>query len=129
MATALSVQLARIRAKSTFPLDVRAQKKAHGRSLIFEPKVAANQDFETIHQICLEGFEDLCRIDTRFVRYASNVFSEQSKEEDRTQMNPAQEKKLNEVLEDFLRLVGGRLLLNPAVKAVEWLVRRFRSVS
>lgn len=129
MATALSAQLAQIRAKSTFPLDVKAQKKAHGRSLIFESKVAANQDFETIYQICLEGFEDLCRIDTRFLMYGGNIFSEQSKDEDRTQMNPAQERKLNEVLEDFLRLVGGKLLLTPAIKAVEWLIRRFRLVS
>lgn len=32
-------------------------------------------------------------------------------------------------LEAFLALVGGRLLLNPAIKAVEWLVRRFRCES
>jgi U3 small nucleolar RNA-associated protein 10 len=30
------------------------------------------------------------------------------------------------VLEVFLGLVGSKLLLRPAVKAVEWLVRRFK---
>ena len=126
MATALTAQLAQIRAKSSYPLDIKAQKKAHRKSLLFDPKVAVNQDFETIYQICIEGFEDLCRIDGRFHKYANTLFSEQSKEEDRTQVLPGQEEELNKVIEDFLRLVGGRLLLNPAVKAVEWLVRRFR---
>jgi U3 small nucleolar RNA-associated protein 10 len=35
---------------------------------------------------------------------------------------------LDTTLESFLGLVGGRLRLNPAVKAVEWLVRRFRYI-
>jgi hypothetical protein len=35
---------------------------------------------------------------------------------------------LDKTLESFLGLVGGRLRLNPAVKAVEWLIRRFRYV-
>ena len=68
----------------------------------------------------------MCRIDRRLSKYESSIFSEQSKQEDRTQMTPAQGKQLDAVLEDFLRLVGGKLLLNPAIKAVEWLVRRFR---
>ena len=126
MATALTAQLAQIRAKSSYPLDIKAQKKAHRKSLLFDPKIAGNQDFETIYQICIEGFDDLCGIDGRFYKYANTLFSEQSKEEDRTQLLPEQEEELNKVIEDFLRLVGGRLLLNPAVKAVEWLVRRFR---
>lgn len=128
MATALSAQLAQIRAKSVYPSDVKAQKKAHGKSLLFDAKVAASQDFETIFEICVEGFEDLCQIDSRFKKFTKNIFSEQSKEEDRTQMTVAQENQLNGVLEDFLRLVGARAQLNPAAKAVEWLVRRFRFV-
>jgi U3 small nucleolar RNA-associated protein 10 len=33
------------------------------------------------------------------------------------------------VLEAFITLVGPRLLLKPAEKALEWLVRRFRYVT
>lgn len=33
---------------------------------------------------------------------------------------------LDKRLESFLGLVGARLRLTPAIKAVEWLVRRFR---
>ncbi|MCJ1335773.1 HEAT repeat-containing protein 1 [Bachmanniomyces sp. S44760] len=126
MATALAVQLAKIAAKSNNSLDLRAQRKSHSQSLIFDPAVAAIQDFDTIYQLCLEGFQELCSIDERFHRYRKNLFSEQSKVEDRTQMTASQSAQLDAAIESFLSLVGARLLLKPAVKAVEWLVRRFR---
>ena len=128
MATALASQLAQIRASSTNPLDLKAQKKAHSRSLLFEHDVAATQDFNSLYQICYEGFQELCLLDSRFAGFANNLFSEQSKHQDRTQMTAAQNQQLDVVLEDFLHLVGSKLLLKPALKAVEWLVRRFRSV-
>ncbi|MCJ1435688.1 snoRNA-binding rRNA-processing protein utp10 [Xylographa pallens] len=126
MATALATQLAQIAARSTNPLDLKAQKRAHSKSLLFDQNVAASQDFDTIYQICLEGYQELCQMDKRFVGFARSIFSEQSKTEERTQMTAAQNKELDEVLESFLSLVGARLLLRPALKAVEWLVRRFR---
>ncbi|KAL9633734.1 MAG: hypothetical protein Q9164_004523 [Protoblastenia rupestris] len=126
MTTKLAAQLARIRANSTNPLNLKAQKKAHSQTLLFEPHVAATQEFDTIYQICYEGFEDLCRLDSRFIVFAKNLFSDQSKQEDRTQMTDAQNRQLDGVLECFLGLVGAKLLLKPALKAVEWLIRRFR---
>ena len=129
MATALASQLAQIRDNSTNPLDLKAQKKAHSRSLLFEPAVAATQDFDSLYQLCHEGFQELCHLDSRFAGFANNVFSDQSKNEDRTQMTAAQNQRLDVVLEEFLHLVGGKMLLKPALKAVEWLVRRFRSVT
>lgn len=129
MATTLATQLAKIRAKTTNPLDLKAQKKAHSQSLLFEPSHASAQDFETIFQICFEGFSDLCQLDRRYMAYSQSLFSEQSKQEDRTQMTDAQNQQLDMVIESFLGLVGAKLLLKPALKAVEWLVRRFRSVS
>lgn len=128
MASSLAAQLAQIAATSTHQLDLKAQRAAHSQSLIFEKKVAASQDFETIFQICHEGFLELCLLDSRFLPFKRTIFSEQSKTEDRGQMTAAQNKELDTVLEDFLALVGARLLLNPAVKAVDWLVRRFRYV-
>ena len=128
MATVLAAQLDQIRAQSTNPLDLKAQKKAHSQSLLFEPRVAATQGFDTIYQICYEGFEELCRLDSYFYGFAENIFGEQSKQEDRTQMTAAQNQRLDLVIEKFLSLVSSRLLLKPALKAVEWLVRRFRSM-
>ncbi|RYO96777.1 hypothetical protein DL763_003053 [Monosporascus cannonballus] len=126
MTTALAAQLAQIAAKSKSSLDVKAQKAAHSKSLIFEPRVAASQNFQTLYSICREGFEDLCSIDPRFAYFGKTIFSEQSQNEDRTQMTTAENAELDKKIESFLRLVGARLRLMPAIKAIEWLIRRFR---
>jgi U3 small nucleolar RNA-associated protein 10 len=123
--TSLSRQLAAIQAKSTSELDLKAQRVAHSRSLLFEPKVAANQSFDVIYQICYEGFEELCALDSRFIRFERSIFAPHSKSQDRQLMTVAENKDLDGALEAFLSLVGGRLLLKPAIKAVEWLIRRF----
>ncbi|KAL8725282.1 MAG: hypothetical protein Q9166_007456 [cf. Caloplaca sp. 2 TL-2023] len=125
MATTLASQLAQIRVQSTNALDLKAQKKAHSKSLLFDAHHAATQDFDTLFQICYEGYQELCWLDQRFLVFAGNVFSDQSKQEDRTQMTAAQNKSLDNVLEDFMHLLSSRLLLKPAIKAMEWLVRRF----
>jgi U3 small nucleolar RNA-associated protein 10 len=127
MASSLAAQLSQIAANSTKSLNVKAQKAAHGQSLIFEPRVAASQSFDTIYTLCHEGYEELCMIDGRFLEFQRNIFSEQSQDQDRTQMTTAQNAELDKLLESSLGLIGGRLRLTPAVKAVEWLIRRFRS--
>jgi U3 small nucleolar RNA-associated protein 10 len=129
MTSSLAAQLSQIAANSSKSLNVKAQKAAHGQSLIFEPRVAASQSFDTIYTLCHEGYEELCMIDGRFLDFQRNIFSEQSQDEDRTQMTSAQNAELDKLLEPFLGLLGGRLTLNPAVKAIEWLIRRFRLVS
>jgi U3 small nucleolar RNA-associated protein 10 len=126
MASSFAAQLSEIAAKSTNELDLKAQKTSHAQSLIFEKGIAGSQDFETIYQLCLEGFEDLCQIDQRFRDYQRNLFSQQSKTQERDQMTADQNATLDTVLEACLGLLGGRLLLSPAVKVAEWLVRRFR---
>lgn len=128
MATSLALQLAALRTKGANPLDLNEQKKYHSQSLLFDSPVAATQEFDSIYAICNEGFRELCQLDPRFTTFRHSIFSEQSKREDRTQMTSVQNDQLNTALENFLHLVGGRLLLKPALKAVEWLVRRFRSV-
>ncbi|KAL4816637.1 U3 small nucleolar RNA-associated protein 10 [Aspergillus spinulosporus] len=126
MASSLAAQLSQIAANSTNQLNLKAQRLAHSKSLIFDKRVAVSQDFDTIYDICYDGFRELCQLDFRFAQFERSIFSEQSKVQDRTEMNVEQNKELDSVLEAFLALVGGRLLLSPAVKAVEWLVRRFR---
>lgn len=126
MATNLASQLSQIAAHSADSLNLKAQKAAHSKSLIFEPRIAASQSFDTIYTICYEGFQELCLLDDRFIEFQRNLFSERSQEEERTQMTAEENANLDSSLESFLGLVGGRLRLNPAIKAVEWLVRRFR---
>jgi len=124
--TSLQRQLAAIAANSTHQLDLKAQKVAHSKSLLFDPKVAVSQDFNTLYQLCYEGFEELRLLDNRFSPFSTSLFSEQSKAEEREQWTADQNKELDTVLEDFLGLVGSRILLKPAQKALEWLIRRFR---
>ncbi|KAL4749031.1 U3 small nucleolar RNA-associated protein 10, partial [Aspergillus terricola var. indicus] len=126
MASSLAAQLSQIAANSTNQLNLKAQRLAHSNSLIFDKRVAGSQDFDTIYDICYDGFRELCQLDFRFAQFERSIFSEQSKVQDRTEMNVEQNRELDSVLEAFLALVGGRLLLSPAVKAVEWLIRRFR---
>lgn len=128
MASSLSAQLSQIAANSTNQLNLKAQRLAHSQSLIFDKKVAGSQDFDTLYDICYDGFREICQLDPRFAQFERSIFSEQSKAQDRTEMTEAENKELNLVLEAFLALVGGRLLLRPAVKAVEWLIRRFRYI-
>ncbi|KAI0166233.1 armadillo-type protein [Xylariaceae sp. FL1272] len=126
MATALAAQLAQIAANSKTSLDLRAQKAAHSKSLIFEPRVAASQSYQTLYGICREGFDELCQLDPRFVPFQKTLFSEQSQDEDRTQMTADENAELDKRIDAFLRLAGARLRLMPAIKSVEWLVRRFQ---
>lgn len=124
--SSLQQQLSQIAQNSTNSLNLKAQKAAHSKSLIFEPRVAASQSFDTLYAICHEGFQELCLLDGRFLEFQRNIFSEQSQEQDRTQMTATDSAQLDRKLEAFLGLVGGRLRLSPAIKAIEWLVRRFR---
>lgn len=126
MASSLAAQLSQIAAKSTNELDLKAQRLSHQQSLIFDRKIAGSQDYDTVYDICYEGFRELCSLDPRFEDFGRTIFSEQSKAEDRTQISAIQNQELDAVIEAFLGLVGGRLQLSPAVKAVDWLVRRFR---
>ena len=126
MASSFAAQLKQIATSSTNELDLKAQKASHSESLVFERHVAGAHDFDTIYQICLEAFQDLCRLDGRFTDFERNIFGLQSKSMDRTQMTRDENQALDITLDSFLSLVGSKLQLRPAIKAVEWLVRRFR---
>lgn len=126
MVSSLSQQLSKLTSDTTNSLNLKAQKAAHAKSLIWEAKDAAFQDFDTIYAVCYEGFQELCLLDPRFAAFGRTIFSEHSKTQDRDQMTAEENNDLDRVLNDFLELVGARLLLTPALKAVEWTVRRFR---
>lgn len=126
MASSLAAQLAQVAANSKSTLNVKAQKAAHSKSLIWEPRVAASQSYQSLYTTCHQGFEELCHLDSRFGRFQLTLFSEESQSQDRTQLTTAENEELNRQVDAFLRLAGGRLRLMPAIKSIEWLVRRFR---
>lgn len=126
MVSSFASQLQAISSKSSNELDLKARRNAHAESLIFEKEVAVKQDFATIYNICIEGFNELCQLDSRFHDFDRNLFAEQAKAQDREELTAAQNESLDLVLKRCLMLLGSKILLKPALKALEWLVRRFR---
>lgn len=126
MTSSLAAQLQRITATSTNTLNTQKLKQIHSASLLFPAAHATTQDLDTIYSIATEGFRELCQLDGRFIAYERGLFSESSKGVDRFLLPRSEVDELDRSIEGFLQLVSGKLLLRPALKAVEWLVRRFR---
>ena len=126
MTSTFAAQLRTIAANSTNELDLRARRESHADSLVFERSVAVKQDWDTIYQICLGGFQELCLLDSSLREFEHNLYSPQAKDQDREQLSKSQNEALDVVLERCLALLASKVLLRPGVKAVEWLVRRFR---
>lgn len=109
-------------------LNPKTLKALHSVSLLFAPSHAATQDFDTIYSICLDGFQELCSLDPRFLVFQNTLFSEQSKSVDREMMTKDLNRDLDTQIESFLELVGKWILVRSGVRGLEWLVRRFRYV-
>src|SRR3954469_19582159 len=99
MATNLAAQLSLLANQSSNSLNLKAQKAAHSKSLIFEPRVAASQSFHTIYSLCHEGFQELCLLDGRFLEFQKTIFSEQSQDEERTMLTAEENSELDKTLE------------------------------
>ncbi|CAZ79749.1 unnamed protein product [Tuber melanosporum] len=126
MASNLAAQLSAIAATSTNTLNTQKLKSIHSVSLLFPPSVAAAQDTDTIFSIAIEGFRELCQLDRRFMLYEKGLFSEHSKNVDRFVLSQTSAESLSRSIDGFLQLLCGRMLLQPALRALEWLVRQFR---
>lgn len=124
--SSLQRQLAAIAANSSNEYDLTAQKKSHSKSLLFEPVIAGSQTLHDLYLLCVTGFEELCGLDDRFRQFGKTIFSAESIAQDRSQMNVQENEALDRVLVSFMGLVGSRLLLKPALRAMEWIIRRFR---
>ncbi|KAF3926910.1 hypothetical protein ABW20_dc0105722 [Dactylellina cionopaga] len=107
-------------------VDPKALRKLHSVSLLFTPEHAATQDFDTIYSICYEGFEELCSLDRRFAVFERSLFSDQSVTVDRDVLGKEDNERLDENVKAFLGLLSSWALVKSGVKALEWLVRRFR---
>ncbi|KAG5357479.1 U3 small nucleolar RNA-associated protein 10 [Yarrowia sp. C11] len=121
--SSLSQQLSQLGGGST--VDRTWKLKQHSKSLIYEPQVAQDQDFSFIHAVGVEGLRDLVSLDSRFAQFENNLFSDTSIDIDRYVQTQDQNDQLDKAIDAFLALIGPYLMLTPAVKALEWLVRRF----
>lgn len=122
----LSQQLKQINEKSaSLALDRKSRAKLHSKSLIFGPKVAATQDYDYLHLIGVAGLTELCTMDSRFSKFQQTLFADSTVTFDRNVQTKEIEENLNASITAFLNLVSPYYSLSPAVRAVEWLVRRF----
>lgn len=119
MATSLSRQLASLAVRP--PGSVVAEKP----SLLFPVNEAKKIDLETIHNIALEGLEELRKLDERFGAFSKTLFSEESVKSNRESRNKEYNKNLDEYISQYLRLVAPYFLLNPAHKTLEYLIRHY----
>lgn len=124
--SSLAQQLQAITAKTaSVALDRKARSKVHLRSLIFDAKTAAGQDYDFLFQVGREGLEELIEIDSRFAKFSNTLFSDTSVTFDRNVQTKDVLELMDKNINAFLTLVGPYYQLGPALKAVEWLVRRF----
>ena len=124
--SSLQQQLGSLRAQSSQQFNLRAQRLAHSKSLIFTPQQAASQNFHDIYQQCVQGFNSLCELDGRLRTFGANIFSPDSPDADRLHMTKQDAARTNTAIKDFLSLIAPRIQLEAAQYAIEWLVRRFR---
>lgn len=126
MASTLAQQLHRIAAKSVNTVSAEKRKALYAVSLLFPASQAATQDLTTVYSIALEGFRELVDLDPAFRKFERGLFSPTSIEVDRFVQSKSDNAELDRNIDEFLGLVGQRLLLKGAIKALEWLIRKFR---
>ncbi|KAF8439525.1 armadillo-type protein [Terfezia claveryi] len=126
MASSLAQQLQRIAATSVNTVSAERQKQLHSVSLLYTPGQASTQDLTTVYSIAVEGFRELVELDPALRKYERSLFSPSSISIDRFVQTKAENLELDRSIDEFLGLVGPRLLLKSSIKALEWLVRKFR---
>uniref|UniRef100_T1J0A3 HEAT repeat-containing protein 1 n=1 Tax=Strigamia maritima TaxID=126957 RepID=T1J0A3_STRMM len=122
MAHSLAEQLKRLAVPQTLQLKHSDRFRV---SFLFDPKEAANLERSTAYCLGLNGLEELILIDEDFKSYENTLFSESSQMFERSVQTKEINKKLDDVISDFLFRLSPYVLLRPAHKALEWLVYRY----
>lgn len=122
----LSQQLKTIGEKNaSLAVDRKSRQQIHSRSLLFDAKTAAAQDFDYIYLIATEGLDELIELDLRFEKFSATLFSETSIDFDRNVKSKDILEQVDRSLEAFMNLASPYYNLAPTLKAMEWLVRRY----
>lgn len=72
------------------------------------------------------GFEQLCRLDARFEPFGRTLFAQSSLGLERDQQPAEANARLDASIDAFCCLLSSYFLLQPATRALEYLVRRYR---
>lgn len=124
--SSLSQQLKAVADRNaTVALDRKTRSKIHSRSLLFDRKTAAAQDYDSIFQIACEGLTELAEFDLRFEVFWNTLFADSSVAFDRNVQSADVLKQLDKNVNAFINLAAPYYLFGSALKALEWLVRRY----
>ncbi|CCF55570.1 hypothetical protein KAFR_0A01320 [Kazachstania africana CBS 2517] len=125
--SSLSEQLAQIStSNATVAFDRKRRQKLHSASLIYNPKTASTQDYESIFENATKALNELSEIDPRFEIFKRSLFSESSISIDRNVQSKDEVNSLNNAINAYLYLASSKWHLSPTLHATEWLVRRFQ---
>ncbi|GCB83257.1 hypothetical protein scyTo_0023436, partial [Scyliorhinus torazame] len=120
--TSLAFQLKRL-ALPQNDLSLLSRKEAP--SLLFDCKEAAAIDRDTFFAIGCTGLEELIGIDPSFEEFQSTLFSQASKDLERSVQTKEVNAQLNKNILVFLTRLSPYFMLKPAQKCIEWLIHRF----
>ncbi|XP_058059727.1 HEAT repeat-containing protein 1 homolog [Anopheles bellator] len=121
MTTSLAAQLQRLAAPQSRGL-VDARKTA---SILFEAKEAAAKDREVIFDIGASGLEELVQLNGAFAQFEETLFDKKSMDLQRSVENRELNAKLDQNIRKFFYHLSPYVMLQPAHKCLEWLIRRF----
>lgn len=125
--SSLSQQLKVIGEKNaSVALDRKTRSRIHSRSLIFDPKVAAAQDYDYLFKLATDRLEKLGE-STRFRlgNCVETLFSEESINFDRHVLTKETLSQLDKHVEAFLEHMAPEYHQDEMLEMTEWLVRRF----
>ncbi|KAK0447887.1 uncharacterized protein EV420DRAFT_1647628 [Desarmillaria tabescens] len=125
MTSSLARQLAQGASLNSALLVDRSRRKA-AESYLFTGGEADLHDLESIHALGTNGFLQLVSITPALSKFEGPLFSDASKETDRTLLPAEALAKLDETIGAFMVQLGPYLMEAPTGKVIEWLVRRFR---
>ena len=94
-------------------------------SLLFDTRTAASLDNDAVQNIGYDGFKEILSIDAVFGQF-EHLFDANSVHFQRNLQEESIVKKISEKLSNFLTLLSPYVLLKPAQKMLEWLIRRYQ---
>ena len=121
MATSLAKQLKKLQIPGQFTHS--GTQAASKKSFLFSCKDSASIDLDSVYWLGVNGLEELVSMDASFAQYTETLFSETSKDFERSILPLESAKKVDNEISGFLRLLSPYFLLRPAHKCLEWLVR------
>ncbi len=95
-------------------------------SLLFQPEDIGDVTLDTIYSLAVNGLEELISVDSCFLKYEENIFSESSKGFERTMQTREVLQDVDKMIGRFLRQLSPYFMLKPAHKCLEWLIRVYR---